>query len=231
MKYLNKMICYVLSFSLISISLESADNKFIAPYLKNAIEIRDPDNHNLQVLEMAAHHVKIDGVYLEMGVWSGRTINFISTLFPNKCIHGFDSFEGLPEDWIRNDTDKFARGFFKLKDESLPRVEENVQLHVGYFNETLPLFVQNYLKDKTIAFLHIDCDLYTSTKQVFDILGDYMVDGTVIVFDELYNYPGSKNHEWKAFMEFVKSRNVTPVFICYNKLHEQVAVKIKGVLQ
>jgi len=175
-------------------------------------------------LQQAINNVTIDGVYLEMGVFNGRTINFIASLRPNKIVHGFDSFEGLPEDWVREDTNHFQKGTFAV--DNLPAVLPNVKLYKGWFNESLPIFKEQFLKNQPIAFLHIDCDIYSSTKTIFDILGDNIVPGTIISFDELYNYPGFENHELKAFIEFLDSKNLSMEFLAYNVNHEQVATKI-----
>ncbi len=56
--------------------------------------------------------------------------------------------------------------------------------------------------------MHIDSDLYSSAKTIFDCLGDRVAPGTVIMFDEFYNYTGYQAHEYKAFKEFVEERNV-----------------------
>jgi hypothetical protein len=50
--------------------------------------------------------------------------------------------------------------------------------------------------------------------------------GTVIVFDEYFNYPGWQNHEHKAFLEFLDASGHGCRYIAYNKLGEQVAVVI-----
>lgn len=50
--------------------------------------------------------------------------------------------------------------------------------------------------------LHIDCDLYSSTKTIFKYLGEKLTEGSIIVFDELIGYPGFEEHELKAFYEF-----------------------------
>ena len=42
-----------------------------------------------------------DGEVLEFGVYAGGSITRTANALPNMTIHGFDSFEGLPEDWIR----------------------------------------------------------------------------------------------------------------------------------
>lgn len=162
-----------------------------------------------------------------MGVFRGNTINFIAKNSPEKIIYGFDSFEWLPEHWQRDDTNSFVKGYFAIN--GLPAVEINVQLIKGWFNNTLPLFKENILHKLPIAFLHIDCDLYSSTKTVFDVLGDNIVPGTIIVFDELYNYPGFDKHEIKALYEFLETKNFSIEYLAYNVNHEQVAVKIISV--
>jgi hypothetical protein len=74
-----------------------------------------------------------------------------------------------------------------------------------------------------VAFLHIDCDLYASTSDVLAGLGDRLVPGSVIVFDEFFNYPGWQDGEYKAFKEFLDERGVGARYLAYNKLHEQVS--------
>ncbi len=87
----------------------------------------------------------------------------------------------------------------------MPSVRSNVKLVKGWFNHTLPTFKSGLAKgDNTIALLHIDCDLYSSTKTVFEEIGHLITKGTVIVFDELFNYPNAENHELLAFYEYLQ---------------------------
>lgn len=159
-----------------------------------------------------------DGFICEFGVASGLTINFIAEKVPNKIIYGFDSFEGLPEDW----RDGFPKGTFKMS--KLPEVNKNVELFVGLFSDTLPFFIKNV--SGNALFLHIDCDLYSSTKTIFENLFQFIKSGTIIVFDEYFNYPGWKAGEYKAFLEFIQISGKSFEYIGYNKFGEQVAVKI-----
>lgn len=162
-----------------------------------------------------------------MGVCTGKTINFIAALNPTKTIYGFDSFEGLPEDWVRKDK-VMKKGTFGYKKRNfIPPVLNNVKLYQGWFKDSLPLFVKNILKNAPIAFLHVDSDIYSSAHEALEIFKDNIVPGTIIVFDEFYNYPGFENHEWKAFQEFLKSTGWKAQYLAYNKNHEQVAVKIR----
>lgn len=157
-------------------------------------------------------------LFLEFGVFSGATINLIAEVIDNQTIYGFDSFEGLPEAWRTNyDRKKFDRHG------NLPTVRENVQLVQGYFDESLPRFLAEH--QEPCAFIHIDCDLYSSTKTIFDILNGRIVPGTVIIFDEYFNYPGWREGEFRAFKEFVESNQIKFDYIGYTN-HEQVAVRI-----
>lgn len=148
------------------------------------------------------NNITADGLFLEFGVFEGDSINLIAKKFQNKTIHGFDSFEGLPEDWGGSFYDK---EYFNLKG-NLPKVEKNVVLHKGWFEDTIPEFLKS--NKENIAFLHIDCDLYSSTKTVFDLVGDKIQKDTIIQFDEFLNTVNWKKHEYKAFSEFVEENNV-----------------------
>lgn len=178
------------------------------------------------VLKYGSDRATLRGAFLEMGVCTGRTINFIAALNPEQRIWGFDSFSGLPEQWVRPDLE-VPQGSFGIKVEGwMPPVLHNVTLVKGLFHESLPGFKEHVLKDTPIAFLHIDCDIYSSTKAIFDQLGDNIVPGTVIVFDELYNYPAAEDHEFKAFQEFLNRTGKTPIYLAYNQYFEQAAVQI-----
>jgi len=160
------------------------------------------------------------GQVLEFGVATGRTLNQFAHWLPNKTIYGFDGFDGLPEDW----TSRMRKGFFARK--NLPSVKANCKLVVGWFNETLPGFVERH--PEPVALLHVDCDLYSSTVTVLDCLRDQIVAGTVIVFDEYMNYPGWQQDEFRAWQEFVQSRGIQYEYIGRVSRHQKVAVRVLG---
>ncbi|MDQ3526244.1 MAG: class I SAM-dependent methyltransferase [Chloroflexota bacterium] len=140
------------------------------------------------------------GLVLEFGVAAAQSINFIADMLKTERIYGFDSFEGLPEDW----TNLYRKGYFAAH--GLPEVRDNVELVVGWFDKTLPSFLEQHPED--VSYLHVDCDLYASTKIIFDLLGHRIKPGTVIVFDEYFNYPTWRDHEHKAFSEFVAAHEL-----------------------
>jgi hypothetical protein len=175
---------------------------------------------------------KKDTLWLEFGVFSGSSINYISK-FTNDIVYGFDSFEGLPENWRVG----YGKGAFN-RDGNLPSVNSNVNLIKGWFDKTLPEFIKQ--KNMKVSFIHLDADLYSSTKYILDTLKDYIDNDCVFVFDELVNYPGFNGDtgELKAFYEFITENNFDYEWIGMNGTveygggeynNQAVAVKIKSV--
>jgi len=174
-----------------------------------------------ELLEVALREAAVSGHYLEFGVFSGGTIRHLARRRPDVTFHGFDSFEGLPEAWAGYNLGRlaFSRGG------RLPKVPANVVLHKGWFNETLEPWCR--LVPGPVAFIHIDCDLYSSTRDIFNGLRDRMQVGTVILFDEYFNFPGWRNHEYKAWREFVAAHDIAYDYLGYAR--QQVLVRITAI--
>jgi hypothetical protein len=169
---------------------------------------------------------KPNTLWLEFGVCTGKSINYISS-FTKGTVYGFDSFEGLPEDW-RNG---FPKGAFDMSG-NLPVVNSNVELIKGWFNETLDDFVEFivYSQNK-VSFIHMDADLYSSTKYILDKLKAHLDKDCIIVFDELLNYDGFDNDkgELKALYEFINENNVTYSWIGMNGIPLGMSGRIREV--
>ena len=185
---------------------------FIAENMPDAIAFDTPR----ELMRHALSRIAVDGIIAEFGVNRGGTISFIAKRRPNDKAYGFDSFEGLPEDWSGN---KMFAGYFN-RNGRLPRVPGNVELHPGWFDKSLPEFCRNH--NEPAAFLHIDCDIYSSTASILEHFGPRIVDGTVLVFDEYFNYPNWQNHEHKAFEEFRNTCDLDFRYFAYSV--QQVAV-------
>jgi Flp pilus assembly protein TadD len=170
------------------------------------------------MLRAAVPDAPAGGLVLEFGVFRGNSINQIAAL-TDREVHGFDTFEGLPEDW----NPEQPRGTYSLGG-VLPEVRANVRLHRGLFADTLPPFAAR--TSGSVAFAHVDCDLYSSTRDVFAALGDRMGAGTVLLFDEYLGYPGWRDHEWRAFQEFVKARGLRYDYLVFNVFGKQAAVRL-----
>jgi hypothetical protein len=143
----------------------------------------------LALLGFALSRAPAQGLVLEFGVEKAASLRHLAKLTPRN-VDGFDSFEGLPGDWSGT---KEAQGAFSLRGK-LPKVPANARLHVGWFDQTLPGFLQENGGD--CALIHVDCDIYASTVSIFSALKGRIVRGTVIVFDEYFNYPGWRQHEY-----------------------------------
>lgn len=130
------------------------------------------------------------GTALEFGVATGTSARIIAEHMP---VIGFDSFAGLPEDWVREPTDigtTFPAGTFACE----PPAIDNVLLVVGLFADTLPSMT---LPDD-ITLVHVDADLYSSTKTIFEHIGPALRPGVIIVFDE---YEGNGFDDEKCAFE------------------------------
>jgi hypothetical protein len=176
-------------------------------------------DHALSLLSKALDLALPNGLFLEFGVASGRTISHMAVNTPRTHFYGFDSFEGLPEAWRSG----YDRGEFAQAE--LPVVPPNVTLIKGWFDDTLPTFLRDR-PQTPLSLLHVDCDLYSSTKTIFANLKDRIVPGTVIVFDEYWNYPGWREHEFKAFEELLAETGLRAQPFGFVSSHQQVGFVI-----
>ncbi len=191
-------------------------SKYAEKHMQDAMMFFKQDDLRNYCITILQEELVSDRLYLEFGVFKGKSINLFSSKMPQITFHGFDSFEGLQEDWKGW---ALPKGSFDLKG-NLPKVNSNVILHKGWFNKTVPTFLETNNVSK-IRFIHVDCDTYESTKYLFDTLGDKMDSNTYILFDEYFGYRGWEIGEYKAFQEFVKQKNHTYKYIgfaTYNTL-------------
>ena len=153
-------------------------------------------------------------LYLEFGVWQGESMHEWSKLLQNPAssLHGFDSFEGLPEDWDA----RRPQGTFDLQGAPPEFDDPRVVLHKGWFDQTLPDFV---LPEHERLVINVDADLYSSTIYVLDHLRDAIRPGTIIIFDEFCD----RLHELRAFGEFLKKTGMRFDFVGGTANLEQAA--------
>jgi len=154
---------------------------------------------------------------MEFGVRFGTSIRQIAALAKQE-VHGFDSFEGLPEAW-----DNEPKGSYSTEG-AIPLVPDNVTLHKGWFEETLPNFVAHH--QGPVRFMNIDCDIYSSTKTIFNLLAKQITHGTIIVFDEYIGNTNWREDEFKAFQEAVLSNGWKYEYLCFSFFTKQVVIRI-----
>lgn len=155
---------------------------------------------------------RIDGVYLEFGSHGLNTFRMaLNTLGahnkPNKITKfiAFDSFEGMPEPegidvqkiWKKSMNFTTIESFHKTMKRDLYRVEAVK----GFFNQSLPSY--KWSLGQKIAMAYIDCDYYTSTKDVLNFLKDKISHGSILAFDDWdCYYADPKRGQRLAFSEF-----------------------------
>ena len=185
--------------------------------MKEALYFRSKED----LWDFALSQIEFDGVVAEFGVFSGRSINYLARkLGRSVTVYGFDSFEGLQEDWKGHilRAGAFSRGG------RLPKVARNVELIKGWFDQTVPEFVARH--PGNFSLVHIDSDTYEAARSVLAIIGPKLQKGTVVVFDEYFGFRGWRVGEWKAWKEFVESTGLQYEYLAFEK--EQVAIKITG---
>lgn len=160
-------------------------------------------------LQQVMPHAVIAGHILEFGVYRGKTINHISAHWSDQTVWGFDSFQGLPEPWFVNDPSQPSHpaGTFDLSQEKFPTYPDNVKLVKGWFDQSIPPWLE--LNPGPVKFLHVDCDLYSSTLTVLTLLNHCIVPGTVIVFDEFYPWGNCKSYDLWADGEYLALKEWT----------------------
>jgi len=168
--------------------------------------------------DLALSKISIEGLYVEFGVFSGYSINYFSNKFINKTFYGFDSFEGLREDWVGTSTSK---GTFNL-DGILPKVNTNVTLVKGWFDDSLPKFLKN--NSDNFSFIHFDSDTYESTTLLLDLIGDRIVKGTIIIFDEYLGITNWENGEYRAWKQFTENKKIKYEYLGFS--NQQTAIRI-----
>jgi hypothetical protein len=124
-----------------------------------------------ELIEYSLGAVAIDGHYLEFGVFTGGTIRFIARRIGQRTHSRLRQLQGPAEAWSGFN---LGRGAFDLGGR-LPRVPKNVRLHRGYFEESLPPWLRD--NPGQVAFIHLDCDLYSSTKTVLNLIAPRITSG------------------------------------------------------
>jgi hypothetical protein len=135
--------------------------------------------------------------YFEFGVAAGHSFRWwVNNSKNSECrFFGFDTFEGLPEDW----------GTFNKNDMSadVPQVDDSrVTFCKGLFQDSVPVFLKTYsATDGRRRVIHLDADLFSATLFALTSMAPFLKKGDILLFDE-FNVP---NHEFLAFRIFTES--------------------------
>lgn len=191
---------------------DSAD--FIYDHLEHAVLFHS--HHEL--LKYAASKIETGAVW-EFGVFTATSTNIIADVIGPRKITGFDSFQGLKEDWAGH---TLLAGAFDLGSK-LPKVRKNVELVPGWVQDTVNPALDR-LNGEKLAFVHFDLDTYESTRFAMNAITGHLADRAIFVFDEYHSYPGWKHGEKKAFEEWIVATGARHRFIGF--AWEQAAVEV-----
>ncbi len=174
------------------------------------------------LLDLAIAQAPASGLVLEFGVYHGLSLRQLAQRV-NGPVHGFDSFEGLPEEWKPGE----PAGSYSAHGR-LPQMPSQVELHPGWFKDSLPSFVAQ--QTEKVRLMHIDCDLYSSTRTVLNEVYLLLQAGSILVFDEFLGYPGYEHHEFRAWNEFAKKFGLAYEYTGFTLMARKAALRITKVV-
>jgi hypothetical protein len=154
---------------------------------------------------------------LEFGVYKGGMINYQAGKFPELEFIGFDSFEGLQEQWSGMAPEKT----FDLGGR-LPRVRRNVGLVKGWFAESGPRWKTENPGSGVPLLVHVDCDTYAATVDVLEFCSGYVEHGLVFHFDDYFGFPDWRIGGFKALQEMAEKCRWRLTYLSYGT--KEVAV-------
>ena len=146
--------------------------------------------------------MKIEGAFVELGVWQGETAEIIHEMDKSRNLHLFDTFDGFDNKDLEKETNRDERySTDNFSDTKLEEVKalfsesNNISFYKGYFPDTA-----KDLKEDKFAFVHLDADLYKPTIDALNYFYPKLSPGGVII---IHDY----NHTWdgirKALDEFM----------------------------
>lgn len=202
---------------------ESAE--FVKQHLSKAVLFRDMNNiwnYSVHLLNSNKNFQSIlKPMAFEFGVFKGESINFFSKALPSYKFYGFDSFEGIKENWFGHHA---IKGDMSLSGK-MPEVNNNVTLIKGWFDETVPNFIQNLDDDlSSVCFVHVDGDTYEAAYACLFPILPKLRKGTLILFDELYQFPNWKNGEFKALNEITDKFNISFSYIAFTSFRALIQI-------
>ena len=154
---------------------------------------------------------------LEFGVYKGGMINYQARKFPDLHFTGFDSFQGLQEQWSGMAPEKT----FDLGGK-LPKLRGNVTLIKGWFAESGSRWKADNPASETPLLVHVDCDTYAATVDVLQFCADYVEHGLILHFDDYFGFPDWREGGFKALKQISEQNRWQLTYLAYGT--KEVAV-------
>ena len=149
------------------------------------------------MFDYAISMAQTDRAFYEFGVWMGGSFRYLAPHFSKS--YGFDTFDGLPEDWgtiTKGEYSSFSQ---------VPQIN-GANFCVGRFEDTLPEFFS--VERPISGVLNFDADLYSSTICALECALPVMDDKTILLFDEFLVNERWENDEYRALEEFCEKHQL-----------------------
>jgi tetratricopeptide (TPR) repeat protein len=167
---------------------------------------------------------KAYGMVCEFGVGSGKSMRMTQEILPLDIqMHGFDTFTGLPQAWGDEPAGSYSTGGI------IPILDGDVVFHQGLFSDTLPPFFKEMGDDAFVAYANIDCDLYTSSMDIFENLHGRIVKGSILIFDEYICHATWRQDEFRAWRESCKRFGWKYEYLGFSLATKQAVVRVTDI--
>ena len=174
--------------------------------------------HRWALFDRMVEQSQQDRPFYEYGVWRGQAFQYLIKTF--KKGYGFDTFEGLPEDWHNKKVGTYS------SDGNIPQIEGG-KFIVGKFEDTLPEFFSEPRPKASI--INFDADLYSSTICALNFSKPVIDRHTILIFDEFIVNKNWEQDEYKALNEFCLNNNCSYEVLAISFFTKPAAVRLIGI--
>lgn len=154
----------------------------------------------------------VSGAFAELGVYQGQTSRLIHHYAPERTLHLFDTFEGFTERNAASELHSIGHEVppSQFSDTSIDKVKrfirpraDSVLFHPGLFPDSVPATV----RAEHFAFVHLDADLYESTRAGLEFFYPRVPSRGIIVVHDYNSWLGAR----RAVDEFFQARPERPI--------------------
>jgi hypothetical protein len=178
-------------------------------------------SRRVEMLEALFPLIPAEGDLAEFGVFTGAVTRFVRPRFMDRRYHAFDSWRGVPEEMSLS----VAKFSFDLNG-VVPELPPETTIHAGWFDETIPKWREQF--ETPLAFAYIDCDLYESVKTVLEGITDRIRPGTILAYDDWYNFTNWEAHSPRATQEWAQRHAIEMEPIGFTTLEHAGSFRIAG---
>jgi O-methyltransferase len=137
-------------------------------------------NESFLVYSLVRSVRDMDGHLAEVGVYEGSTAKMICEQKGSKQVHLFDTFEGLPQGATDKEKRLYPKPAYRCSLESVQKYlseYDNVTFHKGYFPDS----AADLDPELKFSFVHMDVDLYESTRACLEFFYPRMLPGGIML--------------------------------------------------